>query len=747
MTNFTQSRLLSKVLSIFSLLMLLTSNLMAQFCLGLDVRADDANPDEIFLDLTSDEFVGIVALQFSISYDPTAYEVIGLAESNLDDFSEGNYNVRGGDDEGQIVIVWFDPATVGINFEEDLPLLSFKFKKLKESDAIFDFSDKPLPIEVGICPDGISGDCEILYNFENCNTGQNLVPAIKGRLFLDENQDCILTEDEKGNGLKSWNSWTVSASQNGEYYFSGFLKEDGAYRLKIFPGINTIEITSPGPFYEICQASFTFHSDEIDAENDFFETLIQITEECPFLEVSLANLSGYTPIDCETGLYVLGYVNNGTADATDVYIDLNMDYRVSIKMIDEPYLDLGNSAYRINIGDLPIGERGFIFIEAETPCEVSPEEIFRNEAQIYPKQACGELADNWSGASIKVDGRCDGNQIVFEFENIGNADMVAPRQYVVIEDAIIYRTQNVQLEQGDKETFSIPASGATYFIQVEQEIGHPGTYIPSAFVEACGRNESGTFSTGFANRFPEENNDLGVSIDYQYQTTPEEESRLFASPIGFEDAHYIEPNNVIEYAIHFKNAASGVQIVDELSSMLDVTTFKPIAASNPYQYTLEEGVLTLNIPPTTPDEFLNRNSFVKFSIKPKSGLAMGSVISNTATLNYTEEWTEQTNTVFHTIEENFLQTSTSVSRPIQPSSEVTIYPNPSADVVVFTIKNWESTDYQLSIFDVDGKQLQAHQFNNKQYRFKKGDLPTGTYLYRLIGRNGMVDNGFFVLVE
>lgn len=743
MTIFTQSRLLSKVLSIFSLLMLFTANLMAQFCLGLDVRPDDSNPDEIFLDLKTQEFVGVASMQFSINYDPSTYEFIGLAENNLANFSNNSYN----DKVGILALAWYDNTTAGVTFEATTPLISFKFKKLKESNASFDFAEDPTAIEVVLCPDGLSGNCEVLYNFEDCNTGQNLSPAISGRLYLDENKDCELSEDEKENGLKTWSGWTVSASQNGEYYFSGFLKEDGSYQLKIFPGVNTIEITAPGPYYNVCQSSFTIHSEEIDVTNDFFENLIQITEECPFLEVNFSNISSYGQMNCDEGFYVLNYVNNGTADATDVYIDMNMDYRVTVKTIDEEYIDLGNSVYRINIGDLPIGERGFIFIEAEIPCDVSPEEIFRNEAQIYPKQACGELANNWSGASLKVDGRCEGNQIVFEFENIGNADMVGPRQYVVIEDAIIYRTQNVQLEQGDKKTVSIPATGATYFIQVEQESGHPGTYLPSAFVEACGQKDDGTFSTGFANRFPEENNDFSVSIDYQYQTDSDESSRLFASPIGFNDAHYIEPDNVIEYSIHFKNTSTGVQIVDELSSMLDVTTFKPLSASSPYEYTLEEGILTLNVPATTPDAFLNRNSFVKFSVKPKTDLPMGSVISNTATLNYSEEWTEQTNTVFHTIEEDFLQTSTSISGPVLSSSEVTIYPNPSADVVVFTIKNKQAVDYQLSIFDVDGKKLQSHLFNNHQYRFKKGDLPTGTYLYRLIGANGMVDNGFFVLVD
>ena len=126
---------------------------------------------------------------------------------------------------------------------------------------------------------------------------------------------------------------------------------------------------------------------------------------------------------------------------------------------------------------------------------------------------------------------------------------------------------------------------------------------------------------------------------------------------------------------------------------------------------------------------------------------MGTLISNTATLIFSEERAEQTNTVFHTIEQNFLDKSTPISNVLLPVSAINIYPNPSSDVVIFTIKDWQPMDYQLTIMDVDGKIIQRNNLNSRQYRFQKGDLPSGTYLYRLLGENGIVENGFFVLVD
>lgn len=742
MTIFTQSRLLSKVLSLFSLLFLLTTNLQAQFCLGMNVRADDENPDEVFLDITTAEFIGITSMQFSIAFDPTAYEPINLVESNLVDFTEGSVNFTG--HEGAIVLAWFDKNAVGISYTEDKPLLIFKFRKTADPTFDFDFSDTPTVIEVSYCTSTDINDCGVLNNFTNCNTGQNLVPSISGQLFLDANQNCILEEAERTTTLSSWRGWNIAASQNGQYYFSGFLNEDGSYDVKVFPGENQIEIIRPGPYYGICEASFTINSDDIDVTNAFFENLIQIKEECPFLEVSLASFPG---LPCDFGAYILRYSNNGTADAEDVYIDLNMDYRVTIKKMDAEYTDLGDSNYRINIGDIAVGESGLIFIEVDFPCELTSEEILRNDARIFPIQSCGEVAVDWSGASLKVDGKCNGNQIIFEFENIGDADMMEPSQYVVIEDAIIFRTQNVKLAKGERKTVSIPATGASYFIQVEQERGHPGSYIPSAFVEACGRDENGAFSTGFANRFPEENNDVAVAVNYQLMSMSDESHRLLATPRGFSEDHLIEPNHAIEYTIHFRNVNSGLKIVDELSPMLDVTTFRPLSASEPYEYTLEEGVLTLTIPQPLPNSIFDWNSYVKFSITPKADLPMGTIISNSAKLVYPDERSEQTNTVFHTIDSDFIEQLTPTVNVATPIDALTVFPNPSNEVVVFTIKNWQPIDYHLTIMDVDGKVLQKNQLNNRQYRFYKGDLPSGTYLYRLIGENGAMENGFFVLVD
>lgn len=713
---------------------------MAQFCLGLNSLVSNENPDEVFLFVTTNEFIDVTSMQFSISFDPEAYEAIELVENNLVDLTDRNFNTRY---KGTIGFAWFHSLATGVTFTQNEPLFVYKFKKLKESDIPFALSNEPTSIEVSMCPPG--KDCKVLNNFQDCNTGQNLSPSIKGQLFVDENKNCELEASERINTLKTWRSWNIAASQDGKYYFSGFLKEDGSYDLKLFPGENLIEIVRPGPFYTICEASFIINTADLVDENFIKESLIQVTQECPLLQVNLGSFQGDP---CEDTYYLLGYSNNGTVAATDVYVDLNLDYRIEVAALPSDVIDLGNNNYRFNIGQLSIGESKIRFIRVNLPCELTAEEMLRNNARIFPVNNCGTNSQSWTGASLKVNGQCEGNQVVFEFENVGNGDMQEPINYVVIEDAVIFRTKTLQLPRGAKTKVSLPANGATYFIQSEQERGHPGNYNPSAFVEACGRTTSDRFSTGFANRFPETNNDNLVAVNYQGLVKSNKAERLLAAPVGFGTNHLLEPNNTIEYTLEF-NASnnSSVVIVDELSPFLDITTFKPIAANNPYDYSLDTGVLTITVPPTLSNSLFDLDSYIKFSIQPKTDLPMGTRIENKATVQYSTTSIEETNIIFHTIEKDFVEKLTPTKEIELVDNTVAIFPNPSSGKVIFSIKDWRPMTYHLSIFDVNGRLLQENRFNNSQYLFERGELLNGTYLYRLVYENGKVANGFFALVD
>ena len=125
--------------------------------------------------------------------------------------------------------------------------------------------------------------------------------------------------------------------------------------------------------------------------------------------------------------------------------------------------------------------------------------------------------------------------------------------------------------------------------------------------------------------------------------------------------------------------------------MLDLLSFEPQAGSQDYWYQIsEDGILQFTIPPTPPA--LYRNSFVKFKIKPKDNLAIGSQIFNSATIYQIIDFPVITNETFHTIGEGFLRT-TSNEAIFAQNSLVEIHPNPATDNVWFTLKENQLTAY------------------------------------------------------
>ncbi|MEM6321967.1 MAG: T9SS type A sorting domain-containing protein [Bacteroidota bacterium] len=740
MNIFTQSRIfIQSLLTLFALLTSVVSGL-GQFCLGYDLRGDEAVADEVFFDVTAKEFKGIVSFQFSLLYDDDVYEYIGFVGGNIEGFTDRSFNPDVG--EGAIAVAWFDRAALGVSYDDDAPLFTLKFRQIKESGDPFQFTDDPTAIEVAVCDET---GCDVIFNFTNCETGENLAPAMQGQLYLDTSEDCTFqTNETESTFTNGWRGWNVLSEQDGKYHLSGNLKSDGSYNLRLFPGENEVEILAPSPYYDLCEPTFNFNADDLDL-TEVVRSGVQIREFCPFLEV---NLSSFPVRPCESAYYFLEYANNGTAAAENVYVELDLDYRLEVTTLDENVVDLGNNQYRLDVGSLAIGENGGFFMSVNVPCDLSEMEMLRNEARIFPNEICGTLNEVWSGASLRVNGQCNDNKVTFEIKNVGDGDMVQPLEYIVIEDGVIFRSESLQLAQGRSKTVSLDATGASYFIQMPQEKGHPGSSKPSAFIEACGRDANGQFSTGFANRFPEENNDVFVDVDYQTLAGFTNRNRMLSSPIGYADRHFIEPNTPIEYTLFFANSNQTLEITDSLSALLDVSTFRPVAANRPYAYTLEEDVLKLTVEPARINNPRESSGYIKFSITPRANLPMGSVVTNKASITTAgRAATEVTNEVFHTIMDDFLETSVSTISIFKEENLATAFPNPSNDVVVFTLQDIDVSDYQLSIFNVDGKVIEQTTFQSQQYEFRKGDLPAGTYLYRLVNRSGQVDNGLFILID
>lgn len=109
----------------------------------------------------------------------------------------------------------------------------------------------------------------------------------------------------------------------------------------------------------------------------------------------------------------------------------------------------------------------------------------------------------------------------------------------------------------------------------------------------------------------------------------------------------------IDYSISFRNTGTftvnSVRITDTLSALLNANSIEVIAASHPYKATIKGNnilfeMLNINLVDSTKNKFKSIG-FIKFRVKPKSGVVIGDIITNKASVYFDFENVINTNIV------------------------------------------------------------------------------------------------------
>ena len=77
--------------------------------------------------------------------------------------------------------------------------------------------------------------------------------------------------------------------------------------------------------------------------------------------------------------------------------------------------------------------------------------------------------------------------------NIGD-DMTGSSQYYIVEDNVMLRQGQFQLNSMEELILFETANGSTFRFAADQCPGHPGFSNPALMIEGCGTNLSGSFS-------------------------------------------------------------------------------------------------------------------------------------------------------------------------------------------------------------------------------------------------------------
>ncbi len=567
---------------------------------------------------------------------------------------------------------------------------------------------------------------------------------IEGTVFADINLNC-----QKDAGEPPLGGWMMRLERNGKPAFNTLTGADGKYALPTDTGFSVVRITPAANYWQTCQdTAQVFFAQTFDSVAVNFGSKPVFV--CPQLEVDIA-----APFlrRCFNSDYTVTFANRGTQAASNVTIQIDLDPNLIFISSTGNWSWSGGQIFNFNIGNLAIGQIGSFRIRVKVDCDFPLGATLCTSANIFPNTAC-TAPSNWSGASIAVDGTCQ-DSVQFSVKNVGSGNITTAVEYVIVEDEVIFRTGSIfnLPPNGALDTLlKVPANGSTWRLETSQEPGHPGNSQPSVAVEGCGA--SGNF--GYVTIFPEDDGDPFVSTDCQENIGSFDPNDKQGFPRGVGSEHYIFPETDLEYLIRFQNTgtdtAFSVVVKDTLSKDFDLNSVRPGPSSHPYKFEiLNENVLKFSfnnilLPDSTTNEVAS-HGFVKFTVRHRTDLPLGSVLRNSAAIYFDFNEAVITNETWHTVDTGFLKkTDVEVENlPGKAISNLKIYPNPVANHAILTLKNGNSSAIsgrqKIQICNFSGQVIFEKNLVGGQCIFEKGAAPSGVYFVKLIENQKVVAVG------
>ncbi|MBL7825062.1 MAG: T9SS type A sorting domain-containing protein [Saprospiraceae bacterium] len=573
-----------------------------------------------------------------------------------------------------------------------------------------------------------------------------LPSKISGSVFQDNNLDCTLQTGE--NGL---NGWLVSA-YDGDNQFSALTQENGTFSIGLVPGTYDLVVTKPNQLWDACTDTI-YDVTVADNATELRNFAMQVVNSCPQMDVSLSTLGLRR---CFVNIYKVSYCNLGTSTANDARVEVVLDPFFEFSSSTTPSTPLGNNTYSFDLGDVPSGFCGDFNIIFTLSCDAVLGQTHCIEASIFPDTVCNSPASNWAGADLHVTGTCVQDQEVkFTVTNHGGM-MTQASNYIVVED-IVVMTPPVQnpftLASNEQMIITVPATGATVRLEVEQPEGHPWSDKASATVEGCGTNPSGGFSLGMVNQFPIYDQAPYTDTDCRENTGSFDPNDKQGFPKGVSEEHYIPLNQAIDYLIRFQNTGTDtaftVVVRDTIDANFDVSSLKITGSSHAYRLDILEGNVlqfTFNhimLPDSNVNEPLS-HGYVSFQIKPREGLQEGVVVKNFAAIYFDFNEPVVTNTTSHTYGSQFLEVNHLV---FEPDLALEMFPNPTAGELNFLLKSPNQLEGELIIYDNRGRIALKQPFQHNNFTMKGDHLPSGVYFFRIISNEQLMAGGKFIVVD
>lgn len=567
---------------------------------------------------------------------------------------------------------------------------------------------------------------------------------IVGNVHSNDNNSCV--PEEFGQYIPN-----MLVEVAGDISYFGTTNDDGDYTIPVQAGDYNVRLVNPSPLWNSCEDSV-----DVSLVNNFDTAIVNYSlypdTSCAYMRVDMSTLSMRR---CFQNVYNIHYCNLGTADANPAEVEVTFDEYLVIDSSSIPWVSQNGQTYTFNVGFLSPFECGSFNVFYTVDCDSTVlGQTHCSEVHIYPDVLCVEENSEWDESSIELAAVCEGDSIIFKIINIGSGDMEDPLEFIVIEDFIVGLQGDFLLDSGEDTTIVMPANGATWRLEAHQSKGHPGNSKPCVSVEGCGGIN---FNTGFVIQYPLNDADPFVDTDCRENTGSYDPNDKQGFPVGYGPEHFIEPNTDIEYLIRFQNTGTDTAITvvirDTLSPFLDPTSIEVGGGSHSFRYELYgTGILKFTFDEIMlPDSNINEpasHGFVKFRIKQRENVPLGTTIYNSAAIYFDFNEPIITNTTDHEIGLNFIEVDIIGNNNNYGSDDlpwVHVYPNPFVEKATFELKNVPGNDYVFQLFNATGQLTSTSDFQTKFFQFERDRLPGGIYFFKILSKGKIVSSGKIVL--
>jgi len=573
------------------------------------------------------------------------------------------------------------------------------------------------------------------------SNGQFLRNRIVGNVYIDEDSNCVQSSNEVGvqnqfinaAGGLAWNQYTDTG---------------GHYEMNVAIDTYTVSYQSSSPYTNTSACTDDTQTIQLNTtlQTDTVNFPLTPNIQCPYLTVDLS-----TPLlrRCFASTYTVQYCNEGTATADSAYVEVNFDPYLHVDSSSIPWqTPQSGNLYRFNIGNVPIGDCGSFKVHVTVDCDSTMiGQTHCSSAHIYPDSLCLPDTSGWNGAQVEVDANCsNGDTVQFRVQNTGTGDMQDSLRYYIVEDNVMLRTPEFQLDSGQTLFDYEPANGNTYRIEAEQVANVPYESQPAAWTEGCG----GFSTTGAVTDYFQNDASPFVSTDCQQNIAPFDPNDKQATPEGRGIDGTITQNRALEYKIRFQNVGTDtafrVVIRDTLSQNLDISTIQLGASSHNYQFRIHQNrILEWEFPNIElPDSNVNEpasHGFVKFRVEQQDSLPIGTEIRNSAAIYFDFNDPVITNQTLNTIGRDYRKV-VYVEEKSRDVEQIDVYPNPSREHVTFDIKGQQYNQLKLRIFNIKGQEVRSYGFRHtNRLTLDNLQLQQGTYLFEITAKGQQVGAG------